>query len=222
MSRRIIMLSGYAQAGKDTLADGIIAGAGIAGHKLKYADELKHALNAALAYLDLPQVAFTEDPEVKKTIRPLLVALGEYARSVNPDVFVDKVIDGIRKTPDGSVVVIADLRYHNEYDRTVKCFGHENVDLIRVVRTGAPAANETEWASLNDLWSRVHCLIDRVEAPEGNVQALRERGRAIGLHAMTTLHPVTVPTPEPWSQVESVDLSKLVKDVAAIKRHLGL
>jgi hypothetical protein len=99
----VIMISGYAGAGKDTLADQIMANLNrknkyscVFKVKLKFADILKETLGMALNHLgfsDGSLIARSEDRSIKENIRPILVSLGRFARSKYQDVFADRLCD---------------------------------------------------------------------------------------------------------------------------------
>jgi hypothetical protein len=115
----VVAISGYAGAGKDTLADGIqhyLVGAKT--ERVKMADELKEGINQYLRYIGLPEIAFTEDRALKAILRPLLVEAGKYARSQDKAIFA-KLATGIMRgaaARGASVVFVTDLRYLNEFN----------------------------------------------------------------------------------------------------------
>ena len=129
MKHVLIPISGFARAGKDSLADAIFDYLAedepeYSAIILKFADALKRSLQTALDEAGVDIDVFTEDTDKKRALRPLLVAYGEYCRSINPDVWVNKVIEEIEEwteetvaDADGeySVILIPDLRYENEY-----------------------------------------------------------------------------------------------------------
>ena len=219
--RKIVMVSGYARAGKDTFADGFIgAGEDMAfpAFRLKHADELKHAAHAALIHLGFSPATinmFTEDSEKKSALRPLLVALGEYARRLNPDVFVDKVIERIHALPGHALVVVPDLRYLNEWTRMSVEFGHENVTHVRVRRAGNQPANAEEQRSLDELWEKTPVHME-LHCHDGEVTALMWAGRS---HLMAITGGRTVASID---ENPCLDLSRLRADLDRVMRHLGL
>lgn len=129
MKHVLIPVSGFARSGKDTLADAIFDYLAedepeYSAIVLKFANALKQSLQVALDEAGVKIDVFTEDPVKKAALRPLLVNYGEYCRTLNPDVWVNKVIEEINewtddtcKDSDGeySVILIPDLRYENEY-----------------------------------------------------------------------------------------------------------
>ena len=131
MKHVVIPIAGFARAGKDTLANAIFDyldqdEPSYSVILMKFADALKQSLQASLDEAGVKVDVFTEDTDKKAALRPLLVAYGEYCRSQNPNVWVDKVIEDINTWADetvidsdstGSVVLIPDLRYANEYQK---------------------------------------------------------------------------------------------------------
>lgn len=131
MKHVIIPIAGFARAGKDTLANAIFDQLEqdepeYSAIVMKFADALKQSLQEALDEAGVAIDVFTEDTGKKAALRPLLVNFGEYCRAQNPDVWVNKVIENINIWADettteaespGSVVLIPDLRYCNEYEK---------------------------------------------------------------------------------------------------------
>lgn len=131
MKHVVIPISGFARSGKDSLANAIFdhleeSEPSYGVITLKFADALKEDLEKAMASVGVSIDAFTEDDEQKRILRPMLVAYGEYRRRINPEVWVNKVIKQIdvwvnETLPDtdstGSVILIPDMRYLNEYEK---------------------------------------------------------------------------------------------------------
>ena len=116
-TKRIILISGYARSGKDSLANALEKQlAHREPVRVKFANVLKTALGVALQRIGLDVDVFTEDEQQKQAIRPLLVEFGKFARSVDKDVFVKaawKDICDLFQNGKG-VVIVPDLRYANE------------------------------------------------------------------------------------------------------------
>ena len=160
----IIAISGYARSGKDTLANQLALEWG--KHEqadfivFKFADTLRKSLKdafrtAGLAYVD----PWTEDAEMKKNIRPLMVEFGSYCRSVNRDVWVNATLKEIERSMEAAhtplIPIISDLRYLNEIQR-VESWA-KNLKTPRIVwhlhieREDVVAANEEERRSVSEL-----------------------------------------------------------------------
>jgi len=131
MKHVIIPISGFARAGKDTLANAIFDHLAKDEPEysviiMKFADALKESMQLSIDDAGVAVDVFTEDTAKKTALRPLLVAYGQYCRSQNPNVWVDKVVESINTWADdtlldsgsaGSVVIVPDLRYSNEYHK---------------------------------------------------------------------------------------------------------
>lgn len=160
----VVAVAGYARSGKDTLADAIFD-MSEASHPeycvlvTKFADALKQSVQDALEELPGVEVdAFTEDTTEKAKIRPLLVAYGEYARSRNPDVWVDQVIENITDWTEEaptrlSLTMIPDMRYANEYDKLEAVCKKKGWTFVPVFiyREGTMAVNAEEHRSIKEM-----------------------------------------------------------------------
>ncbi len=159
MSKRIILISGYARSGKDSLAINLkreLETEGFDPRVLKFANALKEALQAALNRVGLSHIdVFTEDEELKKLLRPLLVEFGKFARSIDKDVFVKALLRDLDSLFAGGVNfgLISDCRYVNEA-KLIRAWGRERdylVARLHISREGLQAANEEERQSIYEL-----------------------------------------------------------------------
>lgn len=164
MKHVLIPIAGFARAGKDSLADAIfdhleVSEPSYSVITLKFADALKKDLEKAMASVGVKIDAFTEDTAEKAKLRPMLVAYGEYRRSIDPDVWVKKVLKEIgvwvnetldETGSDGSVILIPDLRYLNEYEKLeAVCKKHGWAFVpIYIERNGNLPANDQEAESI--------------------------------------------------------------------------
>lgn len=167
MKHILIPICGFARAGKDSLADAIFdhleeTEPSYSVITLKFADALKTDMEKALAAVGVKVDVFTEDTEKKKALRPMLVAYGEYRRSIDPDVWVKKVLKEIGvwvnetlpdSDSDGSVILVPDLRYLNEYEK-LKAVAEKHgwaFVPIYIERHGNLPANEQEAYSIAEM-----------------------------------------------------------------------
>jgi len=158
-TKRIILISGYARSGKDSLANALKRELEIYKREariLKFANALKEALQAALNRVGLGHIdVFTEDDEMKKFLRPLLVEFGKFARKMDKDVFVKALIKDMEALFCGGVEValISDCRYLNEA-MLLRAWAKDTGSLItrlHIYRDGLDAANSEERYSIQDL-----------------------------------------------------------------------
>jgi hypothetical protein len=158
-TKRIILISGYARSGKDSLATHLKRELEIEGHEarvLKFANALKEALQAALNRVGLEHIdVFTEDEELKKLLRPLLVEFGKFARKMHKDVFVKALIKDMEALFCNGIEValISDCRYINESE-IIRLWAKQTGSLVsrlHISREGLEAANEEERQSIYEL-----------------------------------------------------------------------
>ena len=196
MKHVVIPIAGFARAGKDTLANAIFDyldqdEPSYSVILMKFADALKQSLQASLDEAGVKVDVFTEDTDKKAALRPLLVAYGEYCRSQNPNVWVDKVIEDINTWADetvidsdstGSVVLIPDLRYANEYQKLeALCIkrGWAYVPIY-IERGGNLPANNSEAESLGLMAARGYFARDnalQVGFADGSTEMISQWAR---------------------------------------------
>ena len=157
----LILIAGYARAGKDTLADGIVCGTS-GSHKIlrrNFATALKDAGNNYLA--DVGLLTETENfynEKFKILNRDMLVALGAGARSIKKDVFADLFVNAcmeyeVQVGPNPPLVVASDWRYSNELrvcQARLAGIGWRIVTVM-IETAGVTAANEEEGVSIGQI-----------------------------------------------------------------------
>jgi hypothetical protein len=141
MQNKVIGISGYARAGKDTffsLAKEILLKSGINSNRIAFADCLKSDLDQ-LIQDNLGFSSFTEKGEEKEIIRPLLVCFGsQVMRKLDDRYWIRKLSSKIKLN---SVNFITDVRYPNE----VEWIQEElNGVCVNLERTGYRAINSEE------------------------------------------------------------------------------
>lgn len=170
----VILISGYARAGKDTLADAIVERVKrdqpfAATHKRPFARALKEAADQYLDHLHLFGSSF-HDEAFKNKHRAALVEMGRVARSVDLDVFARKTAEDIAEdhavdcidTEGPFVYVIPDWRYLNEVKviretlNYIESCEHYRVVTVRVDTEGVLPANEEELQSLAEIRRSMH------------------------------------------------------------------
>lgn len=142
----VIGISGYARTGKDTIADYLVENEGYT--KISFSTPMKEAmyrLNPRITVNEIQNTALRIGVDVygweglkerSPDIRGLLQRFGtEVGREMfGEDFWVNYALDSI---PDGTKVVIADVRYPNEAD-AIKALGGK---VFRVERDGVGPAN---------------------------------------------------------------------------------
>ena len=181
----VILISGFARAGKDTLADAIVERVKrdqpfAAAHKRPFARALKDAADHYLDQLNLFGVSF-HDEAFKNKHRAALVEMGRVARSVDLDVFARKTAEDIANdhaedcidTEGPFVYVIPDWRYLNEVKvvREQLNYIHSTEDYkvvtVRVDTKGVLPANEEELHSLAEIRRSMHTDWEFEFEPDG-------------------------------------------------------
>jgi hypothetical protein len=155
-ARTLVLVSGYARAGKDTLAHGLLEWSRKPSGKVAFADALKDSCNVYLADLGLPGDFHNE--EFKVTYRDFLVLAGRFARSLDRDVFARHLAAWVplMVTNDGQpvqTVVAADWRYLNEYKvarNVLEPLGW-TVRAVNIQTAGLVAANDEEAWSIDEI-----------------------------------------------------------------------
>jgi hypothetical protein len=155
----LILVCGYARAGKDTLADGLIAGAAGSASKVPLADPLKRAADQVISDLVGHGIKFPGfgDEAFKVANRALLVELGKTCRSVHQDCFVELALNRAAELiAVGTTAIITDVRYSNELQRCADWAALRGVRLytLLVYTDGIEAANEEEKTNFDMLLIR--------------------------------------------------------------------
>jgi len=172
ISKTVILVSGFARAGKDTFADGLLdrveqrqmsrtaASRVLDFYKTAFANSLKSAANNYLKQTDqLDTQAGIDffDEQFKATNREVLVALGKMSRSLNRNIFAELTANRIARhdfwnTRD-QVVVVPDWRYLNEYRVVADILVPLGWRVLtaRVDTAGVDPANDEELQSLAEI-----------------------------------------------------------------------
>ena len=152
----VFAISGFAGAGKDTLADSIASNLpkGVHSMKIKMADALKHSVQIGFNNIGLRFDAFTDNRKLKEAVRPLLVEYGKFCRSVDRDVFADYVAMKIKDHSEVTdIVFVSDVRYINEYNILKNACEENNWTFVPMYISygGVKPANEEELNSISIL-----------------------------------------------------------------------
>jgi hypothetical protein len=154
--RTLVLICGYARAGKDTLGSGILEWSEHNAEKINFADELKDCANYLLDCLGI-QGNFHDD-NFKSSNRDFLVSLGTFARSKNPAVFAEIMAQTVAQGYDDEgmlvdTVVCTDWRYLNELivcQKVLIPLGWR-VRTVYISTTGISAANPEEANSICEI-----------------------------------------------------------------------
>lgn len=192
--RTLILITGYARAGKDTLADGIVEGARHNVLRFNFADALKQKCDFFLESLEIGgsdslNSFYNDDFKVKN--RQMLVVAGTLARSLDPDVFAKALVrrcqiqeNNCDELNEPCTVVCSDWRYSNEYFVPMLLLGIWGWDIytVSVDTIGVTPACEEEGKSIGGILRECPVNIAFTFAPN-NPQIVR----AEGMHLARTL-----------------------------------
>jgi len=141
MKNKLIGLVGFARAGKNSFADFLINNR--QGYKdISFAYALRKELDSFLLNR-LNISAFTEDPEEKEIIRPLLVCWGTQVmrQKIDRDYWVKSVEKTVEINRKNNICsIITDVRFENE----IKWISNNGGICIWIEREGVKAKNADE------------------------------------------------------------------------------
>lgn len=140
---KLILLCGWSGSGKDATASVLVKNYGY--KRFAFADQLKDI--ASEIYGFPRDMADTQAGKLnlwpcgfeKKTIRDLLIHVGKVERErFGYDIYVNGVIEQLKKLPENSKIVISDLRYPVELAQ-IKHFARQNeyrLEIWKIERDG--------------------------------------------------------------------------------------
>ena len=154
--RTLVLICGYARAGKDTLGSGILEWSESTAEKINFADSLKDTANVFLDCLELRGDFHNDD--FKQENRQALVALGTFARALKPSVFADIMAQTVAQGYDDEgmpldTVICTDWRYLNELTVCQKVLiplGWR-IRTVYISTAGVSAANSEEANSICEI-----------------------------------------------------------------------
>jgi hypothetical protein len=169
-SKHLVLVCGFARAGKDTFAKGLIAAAKDA-KRVAYADSLKYALQVAACQVGISVDYFTEADKLQD--RDLLVEFGRAMRRRDKDVFAKTLGNHMDAMTEGQTLVVSDWRYLNEHE-VAKAYSDRygfKLHTVRIVRHGWKAANDEEAMSLVEIMEAVP-FDETIHATSGDEEAV--------------------------------------------------
>jgi hypothetical protein len=147
MDKKILLLSGYMQSGKDTVAEYLVSS--FKFKRFAFADILKdetsdiYSISRELMDTTLGKATMLTDG---KTVREVLIQHGAKRRQQDPDYWINLVVEKI-KCCNNEYIVISDWRFKNEYNGIVdKC---KHVTTLRINRWKEPPLLDESETSLD-------------------------------------------------------------------------
>lgn len=154
--KTLVLICGYARAGKDTLASGILEWSERNNYKLNFADSLKDCCNSFLDLLGLDGNFYDDDFKVQN--RDFLVSAAVFARRLDANVFAEELAEVCADCTDDSynpyeTVVVSDWRYLNELivcQKRLIPLGWK-IRTVYIGTKGVQAANMEEFNSIEEI-----------------------------------------------------------------------
>lgn len=183
----LVLIAGFARAGKDTLATGILEWCRRPASKLNFADALKEGADEFMTYLHLDRHGSFFNEQFKVEHRDFLVSAGKFARSLNRNVFAEHLANWapMQEAPDGEIaqtVVCSDLRYSNEIEvcQDILLPLGWRVRTVYVSTAGVYHANDEEFYSILDIRANHRFDQEYIFRPESRQDIVNE-GRRLAL-----------------------------------------
>ena len=137
MKKMIILISGKAESGKDTVANIIL------GKQTKFGNAYNWHFASPVKFIATH--SFGWDGKKDKAGRALLQMIGDGGRNYNPNIWVNEMLrslssacnHSLKSETDGILIVIPDTRYKNEIEQVLK-FGEENDVSVVTIRVERP------------------------------------------------------------------------------------
>ena len=150
-SKHLVLVCGFARAGKDTFARGLKAGATNHISNVAFADSLKEALRNAAKDIGITANYHLDADKLQD--RDLLVEFGRAMRRRHKDVFARNVTHNLATLSDDHTLVVTDWRYLNEYAVMKEACDRMAISLhtVQIVRNGWNAANSEEAMSMQEI-----------------------------------------------------------------------
>lgn len=179
----LVLIAGFARAGKDTLASGLLEWSTRPAEHINFADALKEAANHYLDYLQLDGDFFNEPFKVEH--RKFLVDAGTFARSIDRDIFARHLANWAQvmkhaDQPAPETVVTSDWRYSNELRVCQDVLWEKGwkVRTIYVATAGIGPANDEELDSIAEIRANHSFDQEYIFRPNSRQQIMAE-GRAL-------------------------------------------
>jgi len=190
LRKTLVLITGFARSGKTTLAEGIVAGAKSQVSHFNFADALKQSCDAWMASLDIGEADSENsfyNEEFKLRHRGFLVTAGEFARTLDPDVFARSVIRHCDMRASycadeniDCVVVCSDWRYLNEFYAPFLELSLDGWQIvtIHIETVGVIPANEVEGTTIGQIIRDIPISYSFIFSPD-SAQIIRDEGKHI-------------------------------------------
>lgn len=151
MPVRIVWLSGWAGAGKDTIA--AILCKKYDYTRVAFADSLKDIVSAKYGFdrglCDTPDGKNSVIPTLEKTVRQILIEDSAEAKKENINVFAEHVLAKIQASRQ-TLFVVSDWRFPHEYECISTALPNARHVRVRIIREGLQALVDSSEHQLDD------------------------------------------------------------------------
>ena len=178
--RQVILVTGYARAGKDTFAAGLRSCCPSLV-RVQFSSPLKRAANLAFESFGQQVDFFDDSIKEQPRYREGLLAIGKAATERQTGVFAEAALaDVIRFLDQGYNVVLTDWRRPIEYEvirSGLSRMSDVSLRAVHVVQTGQMASSPWEETNVQGCLDNVDTHL--IEADAGDTPALFDRARTL-------------------------------------------
>jgi len=178
--RHVILVTGYARAGKDTFASGLRACCPTLV-RVQFSSPLKEAAGLAFSHFGQQVDFFDDSIKEQPRYREVLLSIGKAATEVQTGVFAEAALVSVKRFLDqGYHVVLTDWRRPIEYEiirSGLSSMPDVKVRAVHVAQAGQMA--QSPWEEQNVQGCLANVDTHPVEADLGDRQALFDQARVL-------------------------------------------
>lgn len=178
--RQVILVTGYARAGKDTFASGLKACCPTLV-RVQFSSPLKEAACLAFSHFGQQVDFFDDSIKEQPRYREVLLAIGKAATEMQTGVFAEAALVSVKRFLDqGYHVVLTDWRRPIEYEiiqSGLSSMPDVKVSAVHVAQSGQMA--QSPWEEHNVQGCMANVRTHAVEADYGDRQALFDQARVL-------------------------------------------
>jgi len=178
--RQVILVTGYARAGKDTFGSGLRACCPSLV-RVQFSAPLKEAASLAFSHFGQSIDFFDDAIKEQPRYREVLLAIGKAATEVQTGVFAEAAMENVKRfLGQGYNVVLTDWRRPIEYEMMrsgLASMPDVKVRAVHVCQTGQMASSPWEEQNVQGCLANVDTHL--IEAERGDRQALFDQARVV-------------------------------------------
>ena len=178
--RQVILVTGYARAGKDTFGSGLRACCPTLV-RVQFSSPLKEAASLAFSHFGQHIDFFDDAIKEQPRYREVLLAIGRAATDVQTGVFAEAAMENVKRfLNQGYHVVLTDWRRPIEYEIVaigLSSMPDVKVRAVHVAQSGQMASSPWEEQNVQGCLANVDTHL--VEAEHGDREALFDHARVL-------------------------------------------